>query len=48
MRRHLKRLPPRAARTRRLRIRHEAEDEEEPDVLFLGCVEKQTVMAGHG
>jgi hypothetical protein len=31
--------------TRRLRIRHEAEDEEELDALFLGCVEKQTAVA---
>jgi hypothetical protein len=32
-------------RTRRLRLRHETEDEEEIDILFLGCVEKQAALA---
>ena len=45
MHRHLKKLPPRVMRVRRLRIRHEAEDEEQADILFLGCVEKQTATA---
>jgi hypothetical protein len=45
MHRHVNRLPPRAIRTRQFRIRHEAEGEEEPEVLFLGCVEKQAAAA---
>ena len=45
MHRHANRLPPRALRTRRLRIRYEAEDEEEPDVIFLGAGEKQGTAA---
>jgi len=45
MHRHVNRLPPRALRTRRLRIRYEAEEEEEPDVIFLGVGEKQGTAA---
>jgi hypothetical protein len=45
MHRHANRLPPRALRTRRLRIRYEAEEEEEPDVIFLGVGEKQGTAA---
>jgi len=32
-------------RTRQFRIRDEAEDEEESEILFLGCVEKQAAAA---